>query len=166
MPHAMQVRMPRLAFILAALLPIAACNRAPEPVAAVSPGANAPMNAASAELDGITLQARLIDTATLAAVMAKQYGISQAEGQWLLLLTLRDAQGNGVPAGAVQIDARVGDLTQAPRPITLRSIQVDGINDLIGLVEATPPTTLRVEIDARRGGASSQMRFSRDLPRP
>ena len=61
MPHAMQVRMPRLAVILAALLPIAACNRAPEPVAAVSPGANAPMNAASAELDGITLQARLID---------------------------------------------------------------------------------------------------------
>ena len=109
---------------------------------------------------------RLIDAATLGESMAKQYGITQADNTWLLLITLRDADGNGVAADSVQVDARAGGLTDAPAPIALRTISVNGLNDLVGTVQAKAPATIRVEIDAVRDGARAEMRFTRDLPTP
>ena len=142
------------------------CVGEPAPVPAEAPGANSPINVASTTVDGITMEARLIDAMTLGDAMTKQYGITQMENAWLLLITLRDSEGNGVPENAVQVSARAGELTEALAPVTLRSISVNGLNDLVGTVQAKPPATLRIEIDAIRGGARAEMRFSRDLPRP
>lgn len=152
------------AALLAVALPLAGCNRTPAPVPAVAPTESAPGNAATATLDGITLEARLVNTATLGAAMARQYGIAQADDRWLLLITLRDANGNAVPADAVKLEARAGGLTDAPAPVALKPITVNGLTDLVGSVQATAPATLRIEIDATRGGSTAQMRFSRDLP--
>lgn len=151
------------ALALAALL-LAACNRTPAPEPAVPPGETAPGNAASATVDGVELEARLIPTATLGEAMTRQYGIRRGDDQWLLLITLRDGHGNGVAADAVQLQARAGGLTDAPAAIALRPITVDGMTDQVGTIQAKAPATLRVEIDARRGTATAQMRFSRDLP--
>ena len=155
--------MKRLALLLA--LALAGCVGEPAPVPAEAPSANAPINVARASVNGIALEARLIDAATLGEAMARQYGISQTENAWLLLITLRDADGNGVPADAVRVAARAGGLTEALAPVALRTISVDGLNDLVGTLEAKPPITMRVEIDAVRAGARAEMRFSRDLPR-
>ncbi len=147
-------------------LVLTGCMGEPAPVPAEAPGANAPINVARSTVNGITMEARLIDAATLGESMAKQYGITQADNTWLLLITLRDADGNGVAADSVQVDARAGGLTDAPAPIALRTISVNGLNDLVGTVQAKAPATIRVEIDAVRDGARAEMRFTRDLPTP
>lgn len=142
------------------------CMGEPAPVPAEAPGANAPINVARSTVNGITMEARLIDAMTLGQLMAKQYGITQADGTWLLLITLRDADGNGIAADSMQVDARAGGLTDALAPVALRTISVNGLNDLVGIVQAKAPTTMRVEIDAIRDGARAEMRFTRDLPKP
>jgi len=147
-------------------LAMTACTGEPAPVPAQPPGESAPINAARSTMGGITMEARLIDTASLSPAMAARYGIRQADDQWLLLITLRDAEGNGVPADSIRIEARASGLTEAPAPVALRTISVDGLTDLVGSVQAKPPATVRVEIDAVRDGARAQMRFSRDLPKP
>ena len=145
---------------------LVACTGEPAPVPAQSPGANAPINAARATVDGIAIEARLIDIASLPPAMVLRYGIRKADDRWLLLITLRDGDGNGVPADSLRIEARAGGLAQALVPVPLRAIGIDGLVDLIGTVPAKPPETVRVEIDAVRGGARAEMRFSRDLPKP
>ena len=155
----------KLAPLLLALA-LTGCMSEPAPVPAEAPGANAPINVARSTVSGITLEARLIDATTLNDAMAKQDGIARVEGEWLLLITLRDADGNGVPADAAKIEARAGGLTDALAPIALRTISVNGLNDLVGVVPAQTPGTMRVEIDAVRDGARAEMRFTRDLPKP
>lgn len=150
--------------LLLPLLLLVACNRDPAPQPAVAPGPNAPAIPATATLDGATLDARLIDTASLGAAIAGRYGIVQGKDRWLLLITLRDKDGNGVPAAGVQVDARAGGLTDAPQPVVLRAIGTDGLHDWVGIVEAKAPTTVRIEVDARRDTARADLRFSRDLP--
>ena len=112
------------------LLALAGCVGEPAPVPAEAPGANAPINVARSTVNGITLEARLIDAMTLGDAMARQYGIRRNEGEWLLLITLRDADGNGVPADAVQVQARAGGLTDAPAPIALRTMS--GFSSSVG----------------------------------
>ena len=153
-----------LALLLALVL--AGCMGEPASVPAQAPGANAPINVARASVADIALEARLIDAMTLGAPMARQYGIPRTDGHWLLLVTLRDAEGNGVPADAVSVEARAGGLTDALTPVALRTISVNGLNDLVGVVEAKAPGTVRIEIDARHDGAHAEMRFTRDLPKP
>ena len=162
----MPMTMPRLAIALSAVLAITGCSRAPQPEPALSPGQNAPINPARTELAGAVIEARIIDTRTLGEAMARHYRIQQDDGHWLLLVTVRDREGNGLPADAVQLSAKAGDLTTRPRPIPLRAIAVDGLHDWVGTIQAAGPTTLLVELDARRDGASTRLRFSRDLPSP
>ncbi len=148
---------------LFALVMAGACSRTPLPEPALPPAANAPLQPERATLDGLQLEARLIDVQSLPAPMAARHGIAQAENRWMLLLTIRDAAGNGVPADAVQLEARHGDLLTPVRPLALRPIAVGGMNDWIGTLDAKPPATVNIEIDARHGAASMRMRFSRDL---
>lgn len=154
------------ALALLMTLALAGCMGQPAPVPAETPGASAPINVARSTINGITMEARLIDAMTLGEPMAKRYGIEQADGTWLLLITLRDAQGNGIPTDAIQVEARAGGLTDALAPVALRTISVNGLNDLVGTLQARAPLTMRVEIDAVRDGARAEMRFSRDLPKP
>lgn len=152
--------------VLLLVLLLAGCAGAPAPIPAQAPGANAPINVARLSVNGIMMEARLIDAMALGESMAAQYGITQAADTWLLLITLRDANGNGVPADAIQVQARAGGLTDTPAPVALRTISVDGLNDLVGTIQAKPPTTVRVEIDALRDGVHAGIRFTRDLPKP
>ena len=48
----------------------------------------------------------------------------------------------------------------------MRTIEVNGLTDLVGVVQAKVPSTVRIEIDAVRDGARAEMRFTRDLPKP
>lgn len=157
----------RLFVLLMPMLLLSACVGEPAPVPAQPPGVNAPINAARASANGIEVEARLIDSLTLADAMARRYGITRKENGWLLLITLRDARaktGQSTRLDSVQLAARAGDLTDAMAPLELRKINVDGYTDYLGSVEAKPPATLRIEIDAVHEGARAELRFSRDLP--
>ncbi|MGY0505930.1 DUF4426 domain-containing protein [Luteimonas sp. e5] len=144
---------------------LAACQRTPAPQPAAAVTANAPGQAAEASLGGIRLQARLVRSSDLGAAMATRYRIERDDASWLLLLSPRDAQGDAVDTAGLQLEARAGGLAETPQPIELRAVEVEGFTDLIGVVRARAPQTLRVEIDARHGTARAEMRFSRELPK-
>ena len=156
------------AFHIPALLCIAfalaGCNRgdAPSraPTASTTPGDAA--NGATATSNGITLRANVVETQDLQESVAAGYGIAREPNQALLLLTVRDA--NGDNATPVSLLATVSDLKVGGRPLQLQEIRVGEFVDRIGLVPVNAPDTLTFEVRAQlTPGSTSTVRVSRDF---
>ena len=117
---------------------------------------------ATATSNGITLRANVVETADLQASVARGYGIAREPNQAMLLLTVRDA--NGDNANPVSLQATVTGLKGGERPLPLREIRVDGFVDRIGLVPVAAPDTLTFEVRAQLApGSTSTVRLSRDF---
>ena len=130
------------------------------PMATTTPGDAA--NGATATSNGITLRASVVETQDLQESVAKGYDISREPNQALLLLTVRDA--NGDNATPVSLQATVSDLKGGARPLQLREIRVGDFVDRIGLVPVNAPDTLTFEIRAQLApGSTSTVRLSRDF---
>lgn len=143
-----------------------ACSRAPQatPVPASTPQAPA-VNAqqASATVGRIHLGANLLPVASLPDNAIASYGITRADDAQLLLVTARDGNGDAIAVDGLQLQASAGSLHESPQPLALRQIQTAGMSDWIGVIPVRPPTTLRVQVQAQKGDATTQMTFSRDF---
>ena len=147
-------------------LALAACGGATEPAPVRAPMAAATSgsaaNGATATSNGITLRANVVETADLQESVAAGYGIAREPNQALLLLTVRDA--NGDNATPLSLQATVSDLKGGQRPLPLREIRVGEFVDLIGLAPVSAPDTLTFEVRAQLvPGSSSSVRVSRDF---
>ena len=154
----------RIPAVLCLALALAGCDRAsappPAPMAATTPGDAA--NGATATSNGITLRANVVETRDLQESVARGYGIAREPNQALLLLTVRDA--NGDNATPVALQATVSDLKGGERPLQLREIRAGDFVDRIGLVPVNAPDTLTFEVRAQLApGSSSTVRVSRDF---
>jgi len=160
----MRASMIRFPINLCFALALAACSHDTSSSTAVA-AATAPGDAASdttATSNGITLRANVVETQDLQESVAKGYGIAREPDQALLLLTVRDA--NGDNAAPVSLQATVSDLKGDERPLPLREIRVGEFVDRIGLVPVNAPDTLTFEIRAQLvPGATSTVRVSRDF---
>ena len=117
---------------------------------------------ATATSNGITLRANVVETRDLQESVAAGYGIAREPNQALLLLTVRDA--NGDNATPVSLQATVSDLKGGERPLQLQEIRVGEFVDRIGLVPVNAPDTLTFEVRAQLApGSSSTVRVSRDF---
>jgi hypothetical protein len=143
---------------------LAACSHDGSSTATASAGATSGGAAADATAtsQGITLHASVVETADLQASVAQGYGIAREPDQAMLLLTVRDANGDNATPVAVQ--ATVSGLKDGERPLPLREIRVDGFVDRIGLVPLAAPDTLTFEVRAQLApGSTSTLRLSRDF---
>ena len=145
---------------------LAACSHDASPsTTASAPAATTPgdaANDATATSDGITLRANVVETQDLQESVARGYGIAREPNQALLLLTVRDA--NGDNATPVSLQATVSDLKGGARPLPLREIRVGEFVDRIGLVPVAAPDTLTFAIRAQLApGSTSTIRLSRDF---
>ncbi len=152
-----------LVLVLTALL--AACQPGNE-TAPIAPAVDTKSEVAHAVLDGLHFEARLLPTTRLSPAMAQQYGIVTNENRSLLLLSVRNAEGNAVAVDDLQISAQVGDLLSPPQPVELRQIDTGGLLDFVADITARPPTTVRVALVIRKGEARTQLNFARELPKP
>lgn len=143
------------------LVALAACGGNPAPTPAVTMPASSA--AASATVGGATLQASTVAIADLNATIASRYGIDLAQDGVLLLVTVRDAAGNGIDPGDLQVTATAGTLTDAPRPLDLRAISTDGMTDYIGVFRAQPPATVQFKLAATRSGARADIATTAEL---
>jgi len=147
-----------IAFALAGCGHDSAPSRAP--TAATTPGDAA--NGATATSNGITLRANVVETQDLQASVAAGYGIAREPNQALLLLTVRDA--NGDNAMPVSLQASVSSLKGGEQALPLREIRTGGFVDRIALVPVSAPDTLTFEIRAQlTPGSTSTVRVSRDF---
>ena len=147
-------------------LALAACGGATEPAPVRAPMAAATSgsaaNGATATSNGITLRANVVETADLQESVAAGYGIAREPNQALLLLTVRDA--NGDNATPVSLQATVSDLKGGERPLQLQEIRVGEFVDRIGLVPVNAPDTLTFEVRAQLvSGSTSSVRVNRDF---
>jgi hypothetical protein len=141
---------------------LAACNHDASSTATATATSTDAAADATATSNGITLRASVVETADLQASVARGYGIEREPNQAMLLLTVRDA--NGDNANPASLQATVTGLKGGERPLPLREIRVDGFVDRIGLIPVAAPDTLTFEVRAQLApGSTSTVRLSRDF---
>ena len=145
---------------------LAACGHGASSSTASTAAASATPNGAASDAtatsNGITLRASVIETRDLQESVAKGYGIAREPNQALLLLSVRDA--NGDNATPVSLQATVSDLKGGAHPLALQEIRTGDFVDRIGLAPLSAPDTLTFEIRAQLvPGSSSTVRVSRDF---
>lgn len=142
-------------------LALAACNQG-QPVQPATP---MPATAASSSttVGGVTLQTSTVALAGLNAEVAKRYGIDSSDEGVLLLVTVRDAAGNGIDPGDLQLTATASVLPEPPKPLELRAIQTDGMTDYLGVVQAKAPASVSFKLTAVRGGSRADIATTAEL---
>ncbi|HSD15975.1 MAG TPA: DUF4426 domain-containing protein [Thermomonas sp.] len=141
------------------LLSLAACggDKAPVPASAHASAS------ATTTVGGATLQASTVALADLNEAVAARYGIERASEGVLLLVTVRDAAGNGIDPGDLQLNATASVLPDPPKPLELRAIQADGMTDYLGVVQARAPASIAFKLSATRGGARADIATTAEL---
>lgn len=112
---------------------------------------------------GATLQASTLDVADLNDTVARRYDIDRGHPGVMLLVTVRDAQGNRIAPGDLRMDAIAGALPDAPTPLPLHPITIDGMTDYIGIFNVSPPATVQFRITAIRDGARVEFTTTAEL---
>ena len=153
--------MRRSLFIIVACLALAACGRG-ETVAPASSTATSTASATTT-VGGVTLHTSSIAIADLNDTVATRYGIDRAQEGLMLLVTVRDAAGNGIEPGDLRLTATAAALPDPPKPLELRAIGTDGMTDYIGLLQARAPASVQFKLTATRGGSRADIATSAEL---
>ena len=153
--------MRRSLFIIVACLALAACGRG-ETVAPASSTATSTASATTT-VGGVTLHTSTIAIADLNDTVATRYGIDRAQEGLMLLITVRDAAGNGIEPGDLRLTATAAALPDPPKPLELRAIGTDGMTDYIGLLQARAPASVQFKLTATRGGSRADIATSAEL---
>ena len=133
-------------------------------------GGNAPVPAkahadatTSTTVGGATLQTSTVALADLNAAVATRYGIDPTADGVMLLVTVRDAAGNGIDPGDLQLTGTGSVLPDPPKPLELRVVQTDGMTDYLGVVQARAPATVAFKLTAVRGGSRADIATTAEL---
>ena len=118
---------------------------------------------ATTTVGGATLQVSTMAVTDLNNAVARRYAIDRSDSGVLLLVTVRDADGNGIEPGDLRLDTLAGTLADAPKPLALHSITTGGMTDYIGVFRATPPATVQFRLSAVRNGARAEIATTAEL---
>ncbi len=118
---------------------------------------------ATTTVGGATLQVSTLDLADLNDTIARRHDIDRGRPGAMVLVTVRDAQGNGIEAGDLRVDALAGALPDAPKPLALHPITTGGMTDYIGVFKVSPPATVQFRITAIRNGARAELTATAEL---
>jgi hypothetical protein len=148
-------------FLLPSALALTACGR--DAAVPATPLASAPAATSVTSVGGATLQASAVAIANLNETVATRYGLDRSHDGALLLVTLRDADGNALPPDDLRLTATATVLPDPPKPLELQPIAVDGMTDYIGVFAVRPPASVQFRVTAIRGGARAEIATSAEL---
>ena len=154
--------------LAAALLALTGCGGAPEPAPAQPVGRNAPSQAADMRLGELRIEARLVRAADLGEAMATRYGLPRDADAWVLLVSPRDAEGNGVSLDGLEIQRPAGFRRRHPRTRTGHTADRHRRQARRGPCQhgLHPRTAAALKPALRRDSAPSPARCERFPPRP
>lgn len=154
------------AFAGMAMLLLAGCGGGtPEPAVAQP----AVPRHATAQVGDVTVRANALRTSRLDPSVAERYGIARDPETVLLLVGVRRGAGVDEVPIAADVTATVTDLRGQRREVAIRELHGSDptgavVLDYFGVVEATPPDTLRFDIDvAWAGGRGTTLRVDHEL---
>lgn len=144
---------------------LAACSRNAGSVGNASSATEVTQGTASASttVGGVTLQTSTIAVTDLNAAIATRYGIDHAREGVLLLVTVRDAAGNAVAAGDLQLQATAGTLTEPAKPLPLRAVVTGDMTDYIGVYSTGAPATVQFRLTATSGTSRADIATTAEL---
>ena len=147
------------------VLALCACGRSESTAAtAVATAASQSGDArAKTTVGGVTLETSTVALADLGQAVAARYGIDTRHEGMLLLVTVRDAAGDAVDAGDLQLQATSTVLPEAPKPLALRRIETAGMTDYVGVVETRAPASIQFRQTATRGGSLGEVSTTAEL---
>lgn len=154
----------RFACVAAAPWLLAACGGSAPAPAAAQP---AVPRHATAQVGDVTVRANAIATSGLDAAIAERYGIAREPETVLLLVGVR--RGVEETPMAAGVRAVVTDLRGQRRDVAMRELHGNApsgepVLDYFGVVEASPPDTLRFDIDVTwTGGRGTALRVEHEL---
>ena len=149
----------RLPMLLLLPFALAACDRG-QPVRVAAPMAS---TSQAASVGGATLQASTVALADLTPAVASRYGIATGSEGVLLLVTVRDADGNALAPGDLALQATASVLPDPPAPLALREIRTGELVDYIGEVRAKAPASVQFRLSATRGGLRAEIATTAEL---
>ena len=160
--------MRRPAWLLPLFLPglLVACGgSAPEPVAAQP----AVPRHATTRVGDVTVRANALRTADLDAAVAERYGIARDPHAVLLLVGVRRGDGADEVPMPADVTTTVTDLRGQRSRIEMRELHGNAASgaavlDYFAVVEASPPDTLRFDIEVDWGrGPGATLRVDHEL---
>ncbi|TZF90325.1 DUF4426 domain-containing protein [Cognatilysobacter lacus] len=153
----------RIPTLLLSLLPLlAACSGSAPPVTASS-ASSAGMQSAEARVGDVAVHASVVQTSTLDAATARQYGLDRSDRVAMLLLSAR-RDGDAALPPSFKVEATVADASgHGAQPIVLHQVKVDGLVDYVGTVDISPPDSLRFDVALAYESATSTMQFTREF---
>lgn len=154
------IRTASMTCLLGLTIALGGCGANPQPTPARMASSPAPTH--SATLGEHVITAQVIPTRMLDASVTRRYGIDREEDRALLLITLRSAAGDAIAVDGLTLDAQAGELHASATPVPLRLLQVDGFTDYAGTLQATPPASLRIAIQAHLGDSRAELAFTHD----
>lgn len=154
----------RIAMLTCVVL-LASCGGS-EPQVPASAPRTAPQEA-TVRAGDLTLRASVVDTMSLPASVASQYGISRSDDTAMLLIAARKGDDSTSVSVPTTVNATATNLRGGTQSITMRELrsEVDGqvLVDSIGIVTVTPPETMRFDIEVTHPGGTSTMSMTREF---
>jgi len=149
---------------------LTACGGSAPPAPPTPASANSATQEAVSRIGDVTIRASAIPTSTLSEQVARQYGIARNNDTVMLLIGVRQGESAQETALPAKITATATDLRGRAHTIEMRELRSGdaasgtALLDYVGTIDATPPDTLRFDVQiVREGGATSQMQFTRDF---
>lgn len=164
----MRAGYPILATLATALL-LTGCGAQPPASTTASPPAR---QEAIVRAGDTTVRGSAVQTSTLDAGIARQYGIRREPGTVMLLVAVRTGANGDEATEPARVTATATDLRGRRQPIAMRELRVDdpgsgsgqALLDYVGTVQTTLPDTLRFDVTiVREGGATASLQFSREF---
>lgn len=149
-----------LLFLLLPAALLAACGRG-EPTP--TPATLATASVSTATVGEATLQASSVAIANLDPAMAARYGFDRSHDGALLLVTLRDENGEAIAPAGLRLTATASVLPDPLRPLELQRIEVGTMTDYVGVFAARPPASVQFRVTATRGGSRAEMTTTAEL---
>lgn len=135
----------------------AGCNQPAEAPAPADAVIASSAGATRASAGDAVFQAAAMDVTRLDPAIASRYGLHPHQGGALLLVTLRDAEGNGLPPDDLVLTATANVPPDPPKALALQHVQIDGLNDYIGVFAVRPPASVQFQIHASRHGQRADL---------
>lgn len=153
----------RFVFAISITTLVAACGGD----AALSSGSGSDTGAAGEEVTragDLSLRVQAIQTDRLPEPVAAAYGVRRSRNDVLVLVALRQGADAVATSPAAEVKVTVSDLLGRSRAIAMRQIVSGDLVDHVGTLRATPPETLRIQVQARpANGEPLSLAITRDF---
>lgn len=154
---------PRL-LLPAGLLALLLVGCTPNPPAGGAIAPSAVPQETTVQTGDITIRANAMQTSSLGAAVASQYGIPRDDNRVMLLVGLRRGAVAEEVSIAAQINVAVTDLRGQRQAMPMRELRSGELVDYVGTVEVSLPDTLRFDLSiVLPDGRTSTMQFNREF---